>query len=90
MAVYVTARHMEGGSGHEHIAAVAWENRDTGASGRSTRAQMVDFIKNQKGDARVANGNSYVGVQVVEANPPYLRTFADGVPTDNLLELPTY
>jgi hypothetical protein len=90
VAVYLIARHMDGGTKSEHIAEVKWENRQSGATGQSTRAQMVDFIKNQKGDARVDNGASYVTVGVVDANPPYIRTFADGVPTDNLLELPTY
>lgn len=91
MSVYIVARHMEGGTtGHEHIAEVQWHNRETDAKGNSTRAAMVDWISNQKGDARVADGNSYVRVGVVDANPPYIRTHADGKWTDNLLALPTY
>jgi exosome complex RNA-binding protein Rrp42 (RNase PH superfamily) len=90
VAVYMTQRHMSGGNGHEHIAEVKWENRATGASGQATRATMVDWIKNKGGDARVANGSSYVSVGVVEASTPYIRTYADGVWTDNLLSLPTY
>ncbi|MEY2565747.1 MAG: hypothetical protein QOE35_276 [Actinomycetota bacterium] len=90
MAVYITAVHMNGAEDHEHIADVRWENRSTTATGESTRAAMVDWIENQSGDARVADGASYVRVGVVNATPPYIRTFADDKWTDNLLVLPRY
>jgi exosome complex RNA-binding protein Rrp42 (RNase PH superfamily) len=91
MSVYITAVHMvAGGTGHEHIAEVRWEDRQTKNTNVSTRATMVDWIKNKGGDARVANGNSYVQVGVVEATPPYIRTHADGKWSDNLLALPRY
>jgi hypothetical protein len=89
VALYITKRHMEGGSGHEHIARVTWENRQTGEGGDSSRAEMVSFIEGD-GDARVANGSSYVKVGVVDGRPKYIRTYADGKWTDNLLALPTY
>jgi hypothetical protein len=89
--IYITAVHMSGGAGHEHIGAVRWRNPTTGNTGENTRAEMVDWIKNKGGDARVRDdaGND-VRVGVVNATPPYLRTFADGVWTDNLLALPRY
>ncbi len=89
MAVYITARHMVGGSKHEHIAEVKWENRSDGKSGKSTRADMVKWIEGN-GDARVSNGQSYVKVGAVDANPKYIQTHADGIWTDNLLALPEY
>jgi hypothetical protein len=89
MAVYVTARHMVGGSKHEHIASVRWEDRATGKTGQNTRAEMVKWIE-EGGDARVAKGSSYVSVRVVNAIPKYIQTYADGVWTDNLLALPEY
>src|SRR5581483_1823015 len=58
MAVYIIKRHMSGGSKHEHIAEVEWENRTTGDTGKSSRANMVKYIEEDKGDARVANGSS--------------------------------
>lgn len=88
--VYVTAVHMEGGQQHEHIAEVQWQNPQSRDTGRSSRAAMVDFIKNKNGDARVNDGRNEVQVGVVEAQPPYLRTHADGKWTDNLLALPRY
>ena len=89
MAVYVTARHMVGGSKHEHIASVRWEDRATGKTGQNTRAEMVRWVEGG-GDARVAKGSSYVRVRVVNAIPKYIQTYADGVWTDNLLALPEY
>ena len=89
MAVYVIARHMVGGGEHEHIAEVKWENRSNGKTGHSSRAEMVKWI-NDGGDARVADGSSYVKVTVVKADPPYIRTIKDGKLSDNLLALPTY
>ena len=91
MTVYITAVHMEpsNASDHEHIAQVRWENRGTGASNTSSREQMIDWI-NGGGDARVSDSQGEVRVGVVDANPPYLRTYADNRYTDNLLSLPRY
>jgi hypothetical protein len=89
--VYITAVHMSGGTGHEHIVSVRWRNPSSGKTGQNTRAEMVDWIQNKQGDARVkdSRGNE-VRVGVVNASPPYLRTYADKVWTDNLLSLPRY
>ena len=87
--VYITEVHLEGGERHEHIASVKWRNPADGASDQSTREQMVEWLRGG-GDARVTDGLREVSVGVVEANPPYIRTFADGVFTDNLLALPRY
>lgn len=65
------------------------ENRTKGTTGEKTRAEMVKWIEDG-GDARVANGSSYVEVQVVDATPEYIQTYADGIWTDNLLALPEY
>ena len=89
MAKYITARHMSGGTKHEHIAKVKWENRTKCTTGEKTRAEMVKWIEDG-GDARVANGSSYVEVKVVDATPKYIQTYADGIWTDNLLALPEY
>lgn len=90
--VYVTEVHMSyGGARHEHIAEVRWKDPATGASGSSTRETMVQWIKNDGGLAKVQDeaGNEAT-VGVVEADPPYIRTYADGVWNDNLLALPRY
>jgi hypothetical protein len=90
--VYIThVRLSSGGSAHEHITSVQWRNSNDGKSGSSTKAEMVTWIRDKSGDARVrdARGND-VSVGVVDANPPYIRTYADGIWTDNLLALPRF
>jgi len=81
---------MVGGSRHEHITEVRWENPANAKTGKSTRAEMVKWIRDEKGDARVRDGQGWVQVGVVEASPPYIRTYADDRWTDNLLALPKY
>lgn len=79
-----------GGSGHQHIAAVRWRNPESGKTGANTRAQMVTWI-NEGGEARVRDAHADdIRVYVVDATPPYIRTYADGIWTDNLLSLPRY
>ena len=91
MAVNITARHMEGGERHEHIARVRWQNTtDASNTGENSRQKMVDWIRDKGGRAYVRDSAGAVDVKVVEASPPYLRTYADGRWTDNLLALPTF
>jgi hypothetical protein len=87
--VYVTAIHLVGGERHEHITEVRWLNPATNVTGSTSRAGMVDWIRGG-GDARVTDGIRTVQVGVVDAIPPFIRTHADGVWTDNLLALPKY
>lgn len=90
--VYITAvRLSSGGSSHEHITDVQWRNPQDNTSGTNTRAQIVEWIQDKKGDARVRDTSGHdVQVGVVKATPPYIRTYADGVWTDNLLALPRF
>jgi hypothetical protein len=90
--VYIFAVHMgPNGSSHEHIASVKWKNPDNGKTGESTREVMVDWIANKGGAAYVCGGNCHMArVGVVQGNPPYVRTYADGDWSDNLLALPNY
>jgi hypothetical protein len=80
----ITAVHMVGGNGHEHIAllytADQWVKRE----------DMVSEIDNPNGNrfyVTDAQGNT-VWVDTVHASPAYVRTYRDGTPTDNLLYLP--
>ncbi len=89
--VYIEQVHMsEGGYRHEHIERVKWRNPQTAATGDSTRAEMVEWIDNKGGVAKVTDGRNTVDVGVVNAMPKYIRTHADGKWTDNLLALPRY
>jgi hypothetical protein len=87
---YVTAIHFEGGSGHEHIAAVRWQNARTLVTGQSTIAGMVGWL-NSDGELRVRDtAGAEVRVGVFNVEPPTIRTYSDGVWTDDLLNLPRY
>ena len=91
MSIRITERHMQpGGSGHEHIARLKWVRNDAAKSGENSRAEIIKWIEQEKGEAYVSSGGRTVSVRVVHATPPYLRTWADGVWTDNLLALPEY
>jgi hypothetical protein len=82
--LYIIAIHLEGGDQHEHITKVKWQNENK--SDTSTKEQMISWI-NQGNKAYVTDGVKTVDVLVVNATPPYLRTYADGRWTNNLLAL---
>jgi hypothetical protein len=87
--IYIYAVHLSGGHGHEHISSVRWKNPDNGNAGTSTRAEMVGWIEG--GGAAYVCGNGHLArVRVVRSNPRYIRTYADGVWSDNLLALPRF
>jgi hypothetical protein len=88
--IFVTHIHLVGGERHEHISRVRWRNPGSGQSGESTREEMVLWIGEEGGEAWVTDGVRNARVGVVRAHPPYIRTYADGVWTDNLLALPRY
>ncbi|WP_437644672.1 DUF3892 domain-containing protein [Sorangium sp. So ce362] len=90
MVVYITGIHMSGGTSHEHIAEFEWLNKANNDTGKTTTEDMVDWIKNKKGEAKVTDGKSTVSVVVVDKPHPHLRTHADGKWTNNLLSLPRY
>ncbi|MGW0539604.1 DUF3892 domain-containing protein [Streptomyces griseoincarnatus] len=91
MIIYITAVHLSGGDKHEHIEAVRWENPATKETGESTKQTIIRWLEKDKtNEARVRSGASYVRVGVVKASPPYIRTYANGIWTDNLLALPRY
>ena len=88
--VHIYAVRLSGGSGHQHITRVRWKNPDTDALGENTRDEMVVWIRDKNGKAYVCGGGHLARVLVVNANPPYIRSHADGVWTDNLLALPRF
>lgn len=89
--VYITHIRLSGGTGVQHISHVYWEQPSHGRSGTYTRQQMVDYI-NRGNDVHVrGRGNTKdAKVVVVNANPPHLKTVADGRETNNLLSLPHF
>ena len=87
--IYITAVHMPEGSGHEQIELVQWQNPRTLETGQTTREGIIEWI-NSGGDLRVRDHAGDLRVGVVAADPRYIRTYAGGVWTDNLLVVPRY
>lgn len=90
--IEITAIRLEEGSTHEHITNVLWRSAAT-ALGQCPRQAIVDWLtESNENHAVVADGSGWVHIAVVQRpnQPPYIRTHADGVWTDNLLELPTF
>ncbi|MCR9160833.1 MAG: DUF3892 domain-containing protein [Nannocystaceae bacterium] len=87
--VYITEIRLSGGSDSQHITHVKWIQPSQGRAGTATRAEMVQYIRGGS-PVSVADGFRNVEVQVVDADPPHIRTVADGRETNNLLELPRF
>lgn len=94
MAIRITHRRMSvEDNDHEHITHVRWVDvNDSAKTGTNTRRDIVDWI-NDGGVAHVGTGSSRAQVGVVEpggGRDAYLRTYADGYWTNNLLALPQF
>jgi hypothetical protein len=88
--IEITSVNLTGGEDHEHIANVRRLTPETGNTGASSREAVVEWLRKPGARAVVRDGSTEVEVRMVDAATPYLRTFADGIPTDNLLALPRY
>lgn len=93
MAVRITCINKANGQ-HENpytaISHLGWSQDGTGNTGRSTREQMYDWIKNQNGQAYVQAGTARARVitAVSSRGTRYVKTEADSTDRDNLLKLP--
>ena len=90
MTVYITAIGPSTASAHEHIARIRWLSSNDSKSNTIGIADAVAWAQNPGNKFIVASDTGPVEVQVVQANPPYLRTVANGKYSDNLLALPKF
>jgi hypothetical protein len=76
---------------HQHITDFYWVSYEDGSTGHSSKATMVDWI-DQGGKGYVESSNTKVPVLVIRPRQgePYLRTYSNNLPTDNLLSLPRF
>jgi hypothetical protein len=91
LAIRITAIRQAGGTDHEHITHLWWTTPASGDLGNSTRHQVVSWIEDEHGKAYVDDDHGHrvdVGVVTPAHGDKYLRTYADGQWTDNLLALP--
>lgn len=89
MTVYVSAISPHGVSDHGEITSIRWINSADSTSRTMSKQRAVEWI-NEGNRLVVAGDAGPVAVQVVKADPPYLRTAADGSWTNNLLALPRF
>ncbi|MEA3539913.1 MAG: DUF3892 domain-containing protein [Pseudomonadota bacterium] len=94
MTVRITCISKDGGN-HENpysaISDLGWIEDGTNKTGKSTRLQMYDWIKNKNGKAYVRDANgatAWVGTAESARGTKYVRTYRDSTWTDNLLALP--
>lgn len=91
MTIRITKVHFDGpNKTHQAITRFYSIEDGTGNVFDRDKATMVDWLDNKNITAYVASGASRVPVEVVRDTPPYLRTRANGVLSDNLLSLDTY
>lgn len=93
MSVEIThVRYGSTNKTHETIIRYKWREDGTGNVGDNDKPTMVDWIDNKNGKAYVGSGSSRVSVGVVHPDygQPYLRTYADGKWSNNLLSLPEF
>jgi hypothetical protein len=94
VSVRITCINKAGGDHadpHHAIEALGWVNEQSGETGKSTRIEVYEWLKNKQGTAYVrdSRGNiAQVGIREHRNGTRYLQTYADGVWTDNLLALP--
>lgn len=76
----------------DEIVRYKWKSDQTGEIGDSDKPTLVNWIDVQKNSAYVGAGSNRVSVGVVrpQGGQPYLRTYADGKWTNNLVNLPTF
>ncbi|RKF33264.1 hypothetical protein BCY89_13690 [Sphingobacterium siyangense] len=93
MAIRITCINKDNGN-HENpnlaITHLGWVNENDQTTGKSTRLQIYDWIKNQNGHAYVSDGrgnNVKVITAETQTGTKYLKTEADSTVNNNLLNL---
>ncbi|NYE17982.1 DUF3892 domain-containing protein [Microbacterium immunditiarum] len=76
----------------DEIVRYRWKNTGTGTTGESDKPTLVAWVESNPGAAVVGSGTNRVQVGVVDPvrGRKYLRTYADGKWTNNLVNLPTF
>lgn len=93
MSVKIFCINKDGGN-HENpylaITELGWVNESTNKSGKSTRLEVYNFIKNgNQAYVKDAYGNiAYLMTAETSLGTKYVKTIPDNTKTDNLLNLP--
>ena len=91
--MWITAVQFDG-SGHRHhenISAIRWHDAESQYEGECTVAELVDLIR--AGTLVYVSDDAFERtalVRVVDAKPPYVRSWAQGKWGNDLLTLPRF
>jgi hypothetical protein len=91
MSIRITCINKDNGhhqDPHEAITHLGWVNEVSGKTGKNTRLEIVDFLEKDN-EAYVKNvfGKKAYLVVINRNNNKYVKTVADGIETNNLLNL---
>lgn len=87
--MYITGIRTSEPPQFEHITHVRWQQPSTGKTGILDVPAMIQWMRtNPAVPVRTWQAGREAAVQIVETRPPHLRTYANGVSCDNLLNLP--
>ncbi|MFD8500119.1 DUF3892 domain-containing protein [Amycolatopsis sp. NPDC059657] len=89
----ITAVHLEGGHGHEHIAKLQYHWDGDSTAHTSSRDSIVDWLEQSSSNTAYTEPRIGRGAQVYVRHVGYqkfLQTKADGMWTNNLLQLPIF
>lgn len=94
MSIRITCINKDGGyhdNPHVAISNLSWVEDGTAKSGKSTRLEIYNWLKDKNGEAYVqdnAGNRAKVIPRETSAGTKYVQTVRDNVLTDNLLKLP--
>jgi len=95
MSIRITCINKAGGQHydpHTAITNLGWTNESTGKSGKSTRLEVYDWLKQSSSNTAYVldrfGNKAYLYPRENSLGTKFVQTFADRVWTDNLLALP--
>jgi len=88
MGITITAIQLIGGVDHRHIAALRWVCDNTGSTGDSSTAAVIDWLSDDGNIAWVGRERLSTVQVVDDLGGPHLRANRVGEPTRDLLDLP--
>jgi hypothetical protein len=86
----ITRVRFKNGKQHEHITHVEMYSTVDKKTDSCSVADVVAYLRKHETGIYVKDGDKNIPIVIVEADPPYIRTKADGKLTNNLLSLPTF
>ena len=93
MSIFIKGVRTEpvGNNDHVHITMLRYNEIGNPTLRDVSKNGLIEWLNgNSNNQAFVKVGQNQVRVYVVPVQPPYVRTVADGIWTDNLLSLPRF